>query len=350
VLPVSVLSGVRTDAAYSPVVFLGTFSQIARRAAMGQDNNGLSMKSLFVVLISATLLAACATSSKAPPPSPEPTHAPASPVQPASPASVAPPGAVPTPAGPSPAGPSPASAADKAQAQKLALHAVNLLNEGREEEARAELNKALSLDHDNVLAASLMTQITADPAEMLGVKSFRYTVKPGDTLSKIAEAFLKDQYKFYILARYNNIAAPRNLRLGQVIRVPGIEPSLQAVTTAATDKGDNVGAGKSAQVERLYQAGQQAVRDGDKDKAYDLFMQAVRLEPKDQRARTVAEQLKPELIAQHDRKAREAFRRQDLSTSIKEWDKVLQLDPNNETARLERQRAKELEKHLEGVN
>jgi hypothetical protein len=78
-------------------------------------------------------------------------------------------------------------------------------------------------------------------------------------------------------------------------------------------------------------------------------MQAVRLEPKDQRARTVAEQLKPELIAQHDRKAREAFRRQDLNSSIKEWDKVLELDPNNETARLERQRAEELKKHLEGV-
>jgi len=229
------------------------------------------------------------------------------------------------------------------------LHAVNLLDEGREGEARAELNKALSLDHDNVLAASLMTQITADPTETLGLKSFRYTVRPGDTLSKIAEAFLKDQYKFYILARYNNIAAPRSLRLGQVIRVPGIEPPVQVVPSAATDKGDNVGSGKSAQVERLYQDGQQAVKDGDKDKAYDFFMQAVRLEPKDQRARTVAEQLKPELIAQHDRKAREAFRRQDLNSSIKEWDKVLELDPNNETARLERQRAEELKKHLEGV-
>jgi tetratricopeptide (TPR) repeat protein len=312
---------------------------------MGQDNNGMGMKSLSVVLISAALLAACATSSKAPPPSPEPTHAPASPSQPASQAPVGPAGAVPTPATPSAP-----SAADRAQAQDLALHAANLLDEGREGEARAELNKALSLDHDNVLAASLMTQITADPAETLGLKSFRYTVQPGDTLSKIAEAFLKDQYKFYILARYNNIAAPRSLRLGQVIRVPGIEPPLQAAPSAATDKGDNVGSGKSAQVERLYQDGQQAVRDGDKDKAYDFFMQAVRLEPKDPRARTVAEQLKPELIAQHDRKAREAFRRQDLKTSIKEWDKVLELDPNNETARLERQRAEELKKHLEGVN
>jgi hypothetical protein len=65
--------------------------------------------------------------------------------------------------------------------------------------------------------------------------------------------------------------------------------------------------------------------------------------------RSVVEQLKPELVAQHDRTAREAFRRLDLNTSINEWDTGLDLDPNNETARLERQRAEELKKHLEGV-
>ena len=303
------------------------------------------MRSLVILLVSAGLLAACATPSKAPPPSPQPTQPPAPPSQQPSP-SAAEAAAQP----PSPATPAAPSAADKAQAQELALHAVTLLDEGREAEAKAELVKALSLDHNNVLADSLMNQITADPTGMLGAKSFRYTARPGDTLSKIAEVFLKDQYKFYILARYNNIAVPRSLRAGQVIRVPGTEPSAHAVPLTAIEKGESVGSGKSAQAEHLYQDGQQAVRDGDKDKAYDLFMQALRLEPKDQRPRAAAEQLKPELIALHDRKAREAFRRQDLDTTIKEWDRVLELDPNNETARLERQRAEELKKHLEGVN
>jgi tetratricopeptide (TPR) repeat protein len=300
------------------------------------------MQSLFILLIGAALLAACATPSKAPAPSPQPTQSPAPPSQQTSPPPVAPAERTPTPATPSAP-----SAADKAQAQELALHAVNLLDEGREGEAKAELTKALSLDRNNVLADSLMSQIAADPAATLGTKSFRYTVRPGDTLSKIAEAFLKDQYKFYILARYNNIAVPRSLRVGQVIRVPGTEATLPST---AIDKGDSVGPGKSVQAEHLYQDGQQALRDGDKDKAYDLFVQSLRLEPKDQRPRAAAEQLKPELIALHDRKAREAFRRQDLNTTIKEWDRVLELDPNNETARLERQRAEELKKHLEGVN
>jgi tetratricopeptide (TPR) repeat protein len=298
------------------------------------------MRSLFILVIGAVLLAACSTRPKAPEPSPQPTP-PAS--QPA-----------PTPAQPAgrppgPAAPSALSATDKSQALELALHAVNLLDEGREAEAKAELAKALALDHNNALAESLMSQITADPAATLGPKSFRYTAKPGDTLSKIAEAFLKDQYKFYILARYNNIAVPRSLRVGQVIKVPGSAPP-PAPVAAPVARAESPEQGKAAQAEHLYQDGQQAVRDGDKDRAYDLFMQALKLDPRDQRPRAAAEQLKPELVALHDRKAREAFRRQDLNTTIKEWDRVLELDPSNETARLERQRAEELKKHLEGVN
>jgi len=299
------------------------------------------MWSLVISLICTTLLVACATPAKAPPPSPQPTQSPTSQGQEPSPPArepVAQPTSLAAPATP--------STADKAGAQELALHAVSLLDEGREAEAKAELTKALALDHNNALAESLMSQITDDPAATLGSKSFRYIAKQGDTLSKIAETFLKDQYKFYILARYNNIAVPRSLRAGQVIKVPGSPPP----STAPAAKAEGIEQGKSAQAEHLYQDGQQAVRDGDKDRAYDFFIQAVRLEPKDQRSRAAAEQLKPELVALHDRKAREALRRQDLNTTIKEWDRVLELDPGNETARLERQRAEELKKHLEGVN
>ena len=235
------------------------------------------------------------------------------------------------------------------QAQDLALRAATLLDEGRESEARVELQKALALDRNNALADSLMRQITADPLATLGAKSFKYTVRPGDTLSKIAEAFLKDQYKFYILARYNGITVPRSLRAGQAMQIPGAAPpapALPPTTPVRPEPGEPPKVGAS---ERLYQEGQQAARDGDKDKAYDLFMQATKLDPKDQRPRAAAEQLKPELVALHDRKAREAYRRQDLNTTIKEWDRVIELDPANGTARLERRRAEELNEHLKSV-
>jgi len=250
------------------------------------------------------------------------------------------------------ASPKPACPPDKAQAQEIAQHvAVNLLDEGKEAEAKAELMKALCMDRSNALAENLLRQITMTPeayfAEKYGGKWFSYRVKQGDTLSKIAAAHLGDPYQFYALARYNGIAVPKSLHANQV-KVPGV--ASLAPSSAPVSPQPPVAPGGPSQAERFYQGGQQALLVGEKDKAYDLFTQAAKLDPKDPRARTEADKLKPDLLALHDRKAREAFRRQDLNTSIKEWDRVLELDPNNETARLERQRVEELKKRLEGVN
>ena len=243
--------------------------------------------------------------------------------------------------------PSPACPADKAQAQDIAQHGViNLLDEGKEAEAKVELQRALCMDRSNALALSLMQQITADPvayfAERYAGKSFKYTVKSGDTLSKIAAAYLGDPYQFYILARYNSISVPKSMHALQVIRVPGAASS--AVPPPPPQPLPQTGGNASAQAERLYQAGEQALLVGEKDRAYDLFTQAAKLDSKDPRARAEAEKLRPDLVALHDRKAREASARQDLDTAIMEWTRVLDLDPNNATALRERQRAIDLQK------
>jgi tetratricopeptide (TPR) repeat protein len=243
--------------------------------------------------------------------------------------------------------PSPACPADKAQAQDIAQHGViNLLDEGKEAEAKVELQRALCMDRSNALALSLMQQITADPvayfAERYAGKSFKYTVKSGDTLSKIAAAYLGDPYQFYILARYNSISVPKSVHALQVIRVPGVASS--TVLPPPPQPPPPTGGNASAQAERLYQAGQQALLVGEKDKAYDFFTQAAKLDSKDPRARAEAEKLRPDLVILHDRKAREASARQDLDTAIMEWTRVLDLDPNNATALRERQRAIDLQK------
>lgn len=307
------------------------------------------MRSLVISFASAILLAACAAPTKQTPAGPDVAKPSDKSDKPAGPEVGKPPDSSSKQGGVEPK--PPPCPADKAQAQDIAQHvAVNLLDEGREAEAKVELLKALCMDRNNALAVSLMNQITADPAatfaEKYGGKSFKYSVKAGDTLSKIAAAYLGDPYQFYILARYNGIAVPKSVHAGQVLRVPGTASSPPPPLPPPSPPPAN----GSTQAERLYQAGQQAVIVGEKDKGYDLFMQAAKSDPKDPRPRAEAEKLKPELIAVHDRKAREAFRRQDLNTSIKEWDRVLELDPNNETARLERQRVEELKKHLEGVN
>ncbi len=50
---------------------------------------------------------------------------------------------------------------------------------------------------------------------------FRYTVQRDDSLSKLAQQYLGDRFRFYILAKYNDMANPSRLAAGQVIKIPG---------------------------------------------------------------------------------------------------------------------------------
>lgn len=120
--------------------------------------------------------------------------------------------------------PAPASPAAAQQAQRLANAASELLDVGNEAQARSELQQALQLDPANRLAQSLLKQIQTDPQTLLGREFFSYRVEPGETLSRIAGRFLKDVHLFYALARYNDIAVPRQLQGGQTIKVPGRQP------------------------------------------------------------------------------------------------------------------------------
>ncbi|HCL03501.1 MAG TPA: peptidoglycan-binding LysM [Lachnoclostridium phytofermentans] len=52
-----------------------------------------------------------------------------------------------------------------------------------------------------------------------------YTVKPGDTLWKIAKELLGDGSKCYNLAKLNNISNPNLIRVGQVLRIEDVKPS-----------------------------------------------------------------------------------------------------------------------------
>ena len=73
----------------------------------------------------------------------------------------------------------PASPAAQRQAQQAALAAAEMLEAGNEEAAQREIRRALGLDAQNPLAASLARQISADLATAYGRESFAYTVKAG---------------------------------------------------------------------------------------------------------------------------------------------------------------------------
>jgi tetratricopeptide (TPR) repeat protein len=211
----------------------------------------------------------------------------------------------------------------RGQAQQLLRQALESLNDGDEEKARSELRETRELDPDNKQAACLMKGIMADPAAALGSQAHPYTVRRGESLWSIARRALGDGCEFWLLARYNNIKVPKQLGAGQVIRIPGkvalapprAAPAKPAATTPA----------RPAKPPAPEPSVKESVKPAGPSKE---------------------EIAKQEQIQRHHRNAQAAFRRQDLDTAIKEWDRVLELDPSNELAQARRQEALDMSRRL----
>ncbi len=245
----------------------------------------------------------------------------------------------------------PASPATQQQASKIAIGAATLLESGHEDLAKADLQRALAADPNNKLALSLMRQITADPVTMLGRDYFNYTVRPNDTMSEIAKRFLGDIYSFYILARYNGIAVPRQVSGGQVLRIPGKAPPPSAPVVREPPSPPVATAPPPAPPppappppppeptpgERAMQAGATAERTGDAERAFNEYRKAASLDQPGAEAKV--DQMRRQLVQRYTMSARTAFAKQDLDGAIRGWERVLSVDPGNDTARLERQRA-----------
>jgi len=233
-----------------------------------------------------------------------------------------------------------------------------MLQSANVDQARIELKNALGLDPQNKLALSLMRQLDADPIATLGRESFPYTVRPSDTLSRIAGRFLGDVYSFYILARYNGIKVPRQLASGQVIRIPGKAPPAGQVPPPPPESTPARPAAAPAMHEPPPPpppvpareaapppppeptAGELAMRNaaaaeqaGDLPRALNEYVNASSLgEPG---AAAKAGELRAQLVVRYSADARSALARQDLDGSIANWQRVLELDPRNSAARLE---------------
>ncbi|KQU73500.1 hypothetical protein ASE08_13605 [Rhizobacter sp. Root16D2] len=296
---------------------------------------------LMTALVAALALSACATKTAEPPPEP--------------------PAITPAPA-PAPEPPPPPTPAMQAQSQKVAQGVVELLEAGNEEQARAELQRALTLDPANKLALNLQRQMTDDPQATLGRESFPYVVRSGDTLSRIAGRFLGDIYSFHILARYNNIKVPRQVGEGTTLRIPGKAPPPEPARPtrpapakpepAAEPAPPPVAAAPAAPAEpsageKAFRAAEASAKAGNLERALADYKQAASLGVA--AAGPKADATSKRLVDTHSRNARSALARQDLDGAVKSWDKVLELDPSNETARLERQKALRLKEKVNAL-
>jgi tetratricopeptide (TPR) repeat protein len=231
-------------------------------------------------------------------------------------------------------------------AARHAMAAVSLLEAGNDEQAESELKLALAKEADNKLALSLKQQLSEDPVKRFGRESFNYTVKSGETLSQIADRFLGDAFLFPALAKYNGIKASTHVSEGQTLKIPGKK-------TASTLSAESVKRGTGAisapasgpskdeattitSANNAYQAAQASERSGNLAKALDSYKLAATAGHPD--APGKVEFVQKKLSSIHSRAARSALARQNLDLALQEWDQVLQLNPNDETAQLERQK------------
>jgi hypothetical protein len=277
-------------------------------------------------LASAGLIAGCAqppSGSSAPPPSRPAPQAPGGSAAGGTAAVPTPPPEAPVNLPPLPPG----------QVTKAVSSAIEMLEGGNEDQASIELQRVLQTEPGHKLAQSLLRQIKDDPVAMLGRESFSYRVQPGESLSKIAGRFLNDVHQFYVLARYNDIKVPRQLAGGQLIRVPGKAPP-PGPAPAPAPVPVPVPAPATAPVVTAPPRPAPAP-----PAASDASTDAAALQAQRQR----------EAITRHTRAARSAFAKQDLNGAIRAWDSVLELDPNNRTAQLERQKAIDLKEKLTKV-
>jgi hypothetical protein len=234
--------------------------------------------------------------------------------------------------------------------QRAVASAIEHLEAGEEEAAVAELGRVLQSDPGHRLARNLMRQIKEDPQALLGRESFAYRVQPGESLSRIAQRFLNDVYMFYALARYNDIKVPRLVAGGQMIRVPGKAPPLDAPAAPAQSaaapaaKPPSAAAAPVAPPASGPAAAAAAPSPATLPPAVSPPAPAATALPPDP-AR--AEREREAAIAKHTREARSAFAKQDLDGAIRSWDAVLALDPKNPTATLERQKAVTLKQRLQ---
>ena len=305
---------------------------------MNTKSSKSPFRGIAVVSAAAALLIGCAT----PPPATDPAAGSAA-GRPASSVATAP---VPAPA----PVPELTPAQAKSQAQRLALDAVEQLQNGDEPAARATLDKAIALDSTNDLARKLQDQIKADAQKELGPVFFRYTVQRDDSLSKLAQQYLGDRFRFYILAKYNDMANPNKLSAGQVIKIPGRAPAAPPAAIAppadAVAKPAEPEAKPRDDVADLLQKGKELETSGNLEGAYAAYSDAARKTPVNAEAVRRRDASKAVLVRSLDREGTQAFQRQNLDLAITKWDRILELDPNNQKAKLERERCLELKKKM----
>jgi len=200
--------------------------------------------------------------------------------------------------------------------------AMRLMQIGDTERARNELETVISTAPNHRVARHLLRQLDADPEAYLGTTHFLYEIQPGDSLWLIAERFLGDSLKFYILARYNGIKNPSTIPAGRMLKIPGEELSPPHL-----------------EVESLYEQALVQIANGELEQAYEKLGEALVVQPDHGPAQEQLASIQKTLADIYHEQAIMLYEQQELEAAVERWDKVLELQPQHASARRYRTRA-----------
>ena len=254
------------------------------------------------------------------------------------------------------------------------------LQRGQYRQGRRDLGRYLERHPDDAVARAVLQQLEADPARVLGEESHRYVVRPGDSYSALAQRHLGDAGLFLILARYNDSSNPSDLRVGEVVRLPG-PPSGESVASSTS-----VEAGAPARrsldpaprpsretvealalpdaplpalrpgeadneptAQALQRRGLALLEQGEREAALGQLEAALKRDPSLEPAASRVPSLREDLVADYHQRAILRYRNQSLDEAIALWNRVLAIDPAFEPARSYRARARELQRRLEDL-
>lgn len=206
---------------------------------------------------------------------------------------------------------------------------ITLLLRDQVIEAEAELHAALRKNPGSIDAVNLVHQINTDAdVYFAGESFFLYEIQQGDTLSIVAQKYLNDPLKFYILAKYNDISNSVELNAGRLIKVPGKKSWETESNNKQPEEAKDVK--KSSQ----YEIAQKYYELGSYQEAIDILEKSTKQDPHDIESRDL-------LVLTYTRYAETLTEKADLLEAQTILEKALSMQPKN--AKLQRQ-LDELEK------
>lgn len=291
---------------------------------------------------------------------------------------------------------------------------LEMLEDGDEATARAELVAYVRASNNSRTGRSLLRQIDMPPSEYFPAEFREVILRKDQSLSNIAKTYLGSALQFHALAKYNGIKQPKRMFPGQIVKVPLTEaatnafneledaldepsldsqPLVESLNSEAQELLDAEGLQPAVSVpdDQVLGAQSEAVKQVDTltDTAQTESNPDIAVEPaelpaalaqeiqeEDQVSPVVApamvapakgaaaespaakavpptEPLEPAAVIDVDalhRQAINAYRAQDLDTAISIWNQVLEVDPSYEGARLYRSQALALRKRLNSFN